>query len=103
MTIQSADDFLYQGHRLPLYRYPLECYFDAGNPRPNFECDLTSLQRGYQATWKIEDDTLFLIDLRDGCVNGEPFGLAELFPGCGGKLKAGWLSGQLRVPIPGDG
>lgn len=47
----------------------------------------TACWRGYQGTWEIEDDVLYLVDVRGGWIlRGE------------GRLEADWFSGELRVP-----
>jgi len=54
---------------LVVFVYPLEEYFDlqGSHEIPGFKnCNSPSCARGYQAVWKIQNDSLFLINLQ-GC------------------------------------
>ena len=98
MTIQSPDTLIYQRKHFTLWSWPLESYFDKGNPRPD-PGGLTNLNRGYRATWEIDQDTLYLTDIREAWVEGAPVGVAELFPGHEGRVEASWFTGELRTSI----
>jgi len=98
---------VFRGDVLRIPVYPLEdCpYFDHGvrfSPAPGSA--FTSRQRGYLATWEIDDDTLWLIELSGGRVvagrGWESPSLEDLFPGRleAGRLRATWFTGILLSP-----
>jgi hypothetical protein len=90
---------------------PLESLFDQGHPRPAFVAESTANWRGYVAHWEIDNDELFLIALDAQVFESSQeassprliddlrqFSLDDLFPGRGGRIRASWLSGTLRIP-----
>lgn len=96
-TDQIPELFIYQHHRFcyngltgfgeeyplyPLTKY--EGYQEKMNMRSNGElmvgCRSTACYRGYQGIWKIEDNTLFLSELKDGCYdNTDVVNMEEVF------------------------
>ena len=99
MTIQMADTVMYKGRRYFIWTFPLESYYE-DHPRPTNFVYMTNLYRGYEATWGIEGETIYLTDIKVMRGNGTVAGLAELFPGQGEKVEAAWFSGQLRLGGP---
>jgi hypothetical protein len=108
-TAQAPDVIHYEGKRYMLFTNPLESYFKEGE-RPKFHIGQGSISsgnwRGYVGTWKIEDDTLYLVgldswickDLRpENCKRAD---LKEIFGEKfrNGKVKADWFTGDLRMP-----
>jgi hypothetical protein len=96
MTIQAPDTVVYKGESHSIWSFPLESYPE-DNPRLEFDSCLSSLWRGYEATWLIEGDTLYLTEIQEARVHGAAVGLAELFPGQGEKVEASWFSGEIRI------
>lgn len=106
-TEQEGDRLVFRGDVVEMPVFPLEdCpYFDRTarfSPRPGV--DSTARRRGYLATWEIEDDALWLIELagvriRPGAGYESP-SLEELFPGRleAGRLRAAWFTGMLLSP-----
>lgn len=103
MTAQVADVLIYKGEKLELFSNPLESYFK-DNPSPAFRSPNTGNWRGYIATWKIESDRLYLVDITGWLADFSSqygttrVGFAELFPEHPNGMEASWFSGQLRVP-----
>jgi len=101
-TAQMPDHLYFQGKFLSIYTNPLESYFRQKQWRPNklFPGLCSALWRGYQATWKITGNVLYLVHLRDGNCGGpaKDIALSKIFPGQKGPIKASWYSGTLRVP-----
>lgn len=108
-TAQAPDVIEYDGKKYNLFTNPLESYFKE-DERPKFHIGPGSMSsgnwRGYVATWKIEDGTLYLVgldswickDLRpENCKRAD---LRELFGEKyrDGKVKADWFTGDLRIP-----
>lgn len=106
-TGQEGDRLVFRGDVLHTPVFPLEdCpYFDRGlrfSPRPGVA--FTHRARGYLATWEVDDDALWLIELdgvrfRPGSGYESPT-LEELFPGRleAGRLRAAWFTGILFSP-----
>ena len=102
LTFQFPDIILYNNDTLTmdvdLWRLsPLEYYYSTKKLKSPFENVLnnTSNTRGYVAIWKIENEKLCLIDIR----NRKGIGLKELFPE---KVKddqviAEWFTGFIQL------
>ncbi len=73
---------------------PLEWYFSLGHERPPFDFWSTGHWRGYEATWKLDNDQLYLIGIK-AWVNEHPVRLDEINPAWKGSVKATWFSGTL--------
>ena len=106
MTAQQPDILIYKGQRLPLFSNPLESYYAAGHPRPNFISMNTANWRGYVATWQIDAGRFFLTDLNAWLLDSDPegqnirreTGLLEIFPEAEDGLFTSWFTGWLRAP-----
>lgn len=63
-TAQEPDVLLYKGKEYALYANPLEPIYKSEDERPNFSVGPNTIStgnwRGYVATWKIEDGSLYL-------------------------------------------
>jgi hypothetical protein len=81
-TRQRPDLLIYKNDTLSIDYYPLAEYFDSvyhSQPHILFnKCFSTDLLSGYQAIWKIENDSIFLSKIIDGC--GDVFNLHIFFP-----------------------
>ncbi len=67
-TGQIPDLLVVGGDTLALFCNPLEGYFDAAHPRPDgmYGLGSTACYRGYQATFELRQDNLFLTAIRIG-------------------------------------
>ena len=102
MTLQISEKLIYKDIEFYIGTYPLETYLEEKQICFNWES--TACQRGYNGTWLIEDDKLFLIDLSATIIKDYgmwkwPFeyvevGLDYLFPNQE-KVFAEWFSGEL--------
>ncbi|MDD5712945.1 MAG: hypothetical protein PHY31_09360 [Smithellaceae bacterium] len=101
-TAQFPDELIYKGKTYPIFSNPLESYFGTAHPRPEglFPASCTALWRGYVATWKIEEDALYLVKVVAGtCAADAPeIPLTNIFPGSKGPIRADWFTGTLVVP-----
>jgi hypothetical protein len=66
MTAQICDSIWIDGERQSLCVLPLCVLFGAMPQRPHFQSGTTANSRGYQATWRIEADWLWLAGLSGG-------------------------------------
>ena len=70
-TAQISDILIYNNDTVRLYSNPLESYYNKENPRPEDfgigGCWSTACWRGYQATWEIKDNKLYLVEIADCC------------------------------------
>ena len=96
-TPQIPEKISYKGRMLVMISEPLEALFSKDNPKPSplGTTWSSAWHRGYVATWKIENDFLWLISLEDG--GGKPmppsvFNKAWTLP-----VKAIWYTGKLLV------
>lgn len=105
-TAQIPDLLVLAEDTLGIFSNPLESFFDEENPRPEQifpgGCSTTACWRGYQATWRILDDALFLIAIAD-CCGGARLSVAELDSLLDGRFKAGkawadWFTGHILIP-----
>ncbi|MCP3873927.1 MAG: hypothetical protein GY699_12315 [Desulfobacteraceae bacterium] len=101
-TAQFGDLLVYKGETVSIFSNPLESYFDKKNPRPDnlFQFTCTACWRGYIATWKIDDNYLYLMKLVEGTCssNAEEIQISKVFPGSNGPVKATWFTGTIRIP-----
>lgn len=87
---------------------PLDSWFDLNGSKPPKDEEYwnTSNSRGYVASWKVEDNKLFLVNVQSARFyeNGEHshpddnYSMAKLFPGEDTPRLASWFTGELRVP-----
>ena len=68
-TPQAPEWLIYEGRIYAFFYWPLESYFDQGNPRPEeLYMSTTGHRRGYIGTWTIHENTLYLQSLaRPSC------------------------------------
>ncbi|NIT57334.1 MAG: hypothetical protein GWN00_14210 [Aliifodinibius sp.] len=106
-TEQIPERIVYEGEERYLASFPLEQYFTEENPKPEWmEPTSTACWRGYVATWKIDGERLYLVEMtreEHRKVNGKLKSVDEsvfekLFPGSKKPLLASWYSGVLQVP-----
>lgn len=101
-TGQAGDRLIYKGDTLILYSNPLEQYLENKSERTingyDLEWTSTACYRGYQATWEIANDSLFLIKIQKGCYGKDPeyFDLKEEFGTV--KVFAQWFTGKILAP-----
>ncbi|MEQ9229545.1 MAG: hypothetical protein RIF46_02610, partial [Cyclobacteriaceae bacterium] len=62
-TPQVGDLLIYRGDTLVLFSNPLEEYIQLNNLHLDRGCNASSCNRGYIATWKIQDNKLVLIHI----------------------------------------
>ena len=100
-TAQTPDWLIDHGDTLALYSAPLEQWLDKLPLRP---AELrgnssTACGRGYEATWQLADNHLYLLDVQP--CGGKPLTAAVLKKWFGGdghaRIPATWVTGQLDV------
>lgn len=107
MAAQLPDIILLKNRKMELYTNPLEGHWlKMGKRKPNFKTTETC-NRGYIATWLIDNNDLLLKQ-----IDGEHYSssfffgnkliettLKKIFPKSGGHgVLANWYSGKLRIP-----
>ncbi len=101
-TGQVADILIFRADTMLLFSNPLEQYLDQKAERTLCAIDLkwtsTACYRGYQATWEVVNDSLFLLSVQRGCYSKVPeyFDLTEEFGYV--RVFAGWFSGDVLAP-----
>ena len=96
-TAQIPEDLIYNNEYLKIHTLPLEAYFYKQGSAPEFDPVNTACRRRYRATWKIESNFLYLVDIH-ATVNKKAFKISDLFPGSEVPVKATWFTGTLVVP-----
>lgn len=104
-TAQVPDLMVIGKDTFLMHTNPLEIYLDSIGNRdlPDFKADgSTACWRGYQALWKLEDDSLFLTKIQS-CHRNEGDDLANLEKMFGdkfinGKVYAYWFTGLIVLP-----
>ena len=102
-TAQAPDVIFYEGQKRRLYSNPLEDYYSDGRKRPNFMIGPNTITsgnwRGYIATWKVVDNTLYMAHI-ESWIGRRKATLESIFGSkCrNGRVKATWFSGELRIP-----
>ena len=97
-TAQHPDRLVYKGETVPIFSNPLETFFDASHRRPYFPRGSTACWRGYIATWKIENEYMYLVRMQDCTQEKKEIPLATVFEDRPEPVKADWFSGTLRIP-----
>ena len=99
MTAQYTERLLLRGEKLSLCTEPLASYLESGVSRITFDAETSACWRGYEGTWAIESDRLYLVKLQGGSVTNEGWverSLADLFPEYPDGVFAHWYTGELR-------
>ena len=99
MTAQYTERLLLRGEKLSLCTEPLAPYLESGANQITFDANTSACWRGYQGTWAIESDRLYLVKLQGGSVTNEGWverSLADLFPQYPDGVFAHWYTGELR-------
>lgn len=104
-TAQYGDILIDGKDTIEIYSNPLEVYLENKKSRTingyDLEMTSTACYRGYLATWELKNDSLFLIEIRNGCSsmdNMEPeyFNLKKEF---GSDIVfANWVTQVLYIP-----
>lgn len=95
MTAQHCDNITIDDQEHWLYCEPLESYWNDYNPKPHFIPPHTACWRGYIASWKIEENKLYLTGID---TENENLKMEKLFPGRQAPIFADWYTGELRIP-----
>jgi hypothetical protein len=98
MTAQIPETLILSGHCHRLCTEPLSQYFMLANLSPKFSWTSTALWRGYEGTWEILEDRLYLVALEGSLQDGTNISLETFFPGFPERAFAHWYCGRLRVP-----
>ena len=77
---------------------PLRFWLKVAGQHIQFGRMSTACWRGYQGTWKVINDRLYLVDIQATDVAGNPMNIEDLFPGYSNGVFAHWFSGEIRCP-----
>ncbi len=105
-TEQDGDKLIYKSDTIYIYNYPLDSLIKTFPPLEkrilnysNTICMSSASWRGYIGTWIIQNDSLYLSKLTNGCEN-YTFKLNRLFrkrKTVNGKIFADWYSSELKT------
>lgn len=101
-TAQYPDILIDGKDTVAIFSNPLEQYLEKKKDRilcgKILEWSSTACYRGYQATWIIKNDSLFLIEVRHGCgeKHSKRFNLKKEFGTR--KVFANWYTGNIYSP-----
>ena len=98
MTAQIAESLQYEGETLQMCSEPLDMYFKLAGVDSPFVGSCTALWRGYEGSWEITGDRLYLVGLSGTLDDGTEGDIETLFPGYPDRVFAHWFSGTLRAP-----
>jgi len=93
MTMQTMDKVYLDGSEYWTAAEPLGCLPGL----PIFMAFSTANQRGYDATWSIVANKLFLVALAGTTLESSERGLAMVFPGCSAPVFADWFYGTMDI------
>jgi hypothetical protein len=99
MTAQFSETLLLRGEKLSLCTEPLAPYLATGSNRIKFDAEWTACWRGYEGTWTIEGNRLYLVKLKGTSRTGAGWirrSLGDLFPDFPDGVFAHWFTGELR-------
>lgn len=103
-TEQSQESLIYKGQSLALFSEPLESYFDAQHPRPDFPQTCTGEWKGYHGTWEVKEGVLYLIKLQEPCPKPDAADIfSEQIFHQKPPLEATWVSGSMQVAYEDKG
>lgn len=103
-TEQVPDYLIYENDTVSIYSNPLDYNIEALFRDTSFylnTCMSTACWRRYQATWKIENEKLYLIKIEDCCDAKITANMKLIFQDklIDNKVLADWYSGKLIIPI----
>lgn len=90
-------DNLTMPHGTPVPSVKVHYWFGEGDQEGVGEFR-SELSASYVGTWKIIDDRLYLIKLKNGFDKDAESCMAEYFPEQPDRVFANWYSGKLRLP-----
>ena len=98
MTAQEREILYYNGETYWLSTEPLKPILDLmGVEKLDFPSCSTSCRRNYIGIWEIENDKLFLIDLKAHSGSTDEVSIDVIFPNQK-KVFAGWFTGEIKIP-----
>jgi hypothetical protein len=106
-TAQAPDKLIYNGDTLSIFSNPLEQLPDIEKLRVKLfgdkeGCSSTACWRGYEATWEIVGNELYLIGIYSCCLRKDKIqaDLKRLFGEkyINGKVKADWVTADILSP-----
>lgn len=103
-TEQVPDYLIYENDTVAIYSNPLDNHIEALFRDTSFmlnTCMSTACWRRYQATWKIENEKLYLIKIEDCCNDNVQANMKLIFQDkwVDNKVLADWYSGRLVIPV----
>lgn len=108
-TGQIPDYLIIEKDTIPIFTNPLEQYFEKKGNRelPEFNgCGSTACWRGYKAIWRLEKDSLFLLEItschsKNHCMDAHNADLEQMFgiDFQNNRVFASWFSGDIMAPM----
>ncbi|NDV64165.1 hypothetical protein [Bacteroides sp. 224] len=101
-TPQYGDKLIIGKDTVWIYSYPLEKYFKEKGSRTIGKIEMkvfcTALWRGYVATWKLENNRLFLVKVETGYCNKPPTAISIIEEFGSNKVLAHWVNETIVCP-----
>jgi hypothetical protein len=102
-TAQFGDYMIIDGKKEEIFSNPLEAYLRENRVTFFKNAGICSAcWRGYQATWDIFDEYLYIVGLHECSCSpkDQPIALQKIFKDLKeDKVKAVWFSGEIRIPL----
>ena len=95
MTKQAAEVLILNGEKTSINAKPLQQYLQT-RKEIKFKSHSTACYRGYEGTWEIKDNKLFLVRLKASVEGHDEVGLSYLFPG-EDIVFANWFNGNISI------
>jgi len=98
-TEQEGEDVVYEGNQYPINEFPLDSYLKNQKPPLNLDALDTAHWRGYQASWVVKENALFLNSL-EARIGGKAAKVSDVFPSNNSfPVKVTWYSGNLTLNV----
>ena len=92
------EKLIFDGERHVLCATPLRMYFESTVHEIPFTAPHSACWRGYQGTWEVKGERLYIISLDGYLKDGTKANLETVFPDSNGQVFAVWFTGTLRAP-----
>lgn len=97
MAAQFSEVLHIGGYQMAMCCEPLDAYLEVEHSTSRLQ-GWRGCARGYQGTWEIQDNRLYLVELVGTLEDGSEATLATLFPNSPERVFADWHSGPLIEP-----
>jgi hypothetical protein len=99
MTAQVPETLRFKGEELDMCCEPLASYLRVTRKVLNYTMTSSACWRGYQGTWEIVNDQLYLVEISaeiQTTVGARSVTLQDYFTRASGPVFAHWFTGEIR-------